>query len=440
MEVFMASYGRHRGVDLTRPIEFTHDVTWCDNHTTQGSFDSAEKVGLVDGDLWSCDDVVTDRYRERIARGEIINNPFRLRKVKRSLTNLSSYGWSKKTSCSGATIVKSLEGDVMQAILRPSHGFTLPRYPGTSLIAETQAWANVASPDVLGGENMRDLEQTWRLLRHPLEGFHNLLHKVRNTNKFGAQTKALGEFMSDYWLQYRYGAVPLMHDLQNGFRAAYIPQFSDRLTARGSASLPPFTDSWTEYPSSSGNFSNAVVEASYSHEGYYRAYVLYKHWFSTSDKFGLSFHNLPATLWEILPYSFVVDWFLNVGDFIAACTPKAGVDVLASGVTYHGHSIENVDASCDCTGSDTGYNFWGTSGYTYTEDNKLVKRTPLARRGLSFRLNDLTFSKSKNWLHFADGVALAGQFLMRRPKDKPPRVVHGRPWTRGYGPWKGGII
>jgi len=34
--------------------------------------------------------------------------------------------------------------------------------------------------------------------------------------------------------------------------------------------------------------------------------------------------------WELIPYSFVVDWFVNIGDFIGAMSPSLGWTQLGS--------------------------------------------------------------------------------------------------------------
>jgi hypothetical protein len=50
--------------------------------------------------------------------------------------------------------------------------------------------------------------------------------------------------------------------------------------------------------------------------------------------------QLAESLWELIPFSFIVDWFANVGDTIAALTPDAGVKQRASWVTVR----ENITA------------------------------------------------------------------------------------------------
>lgn len=39
------------------------------------------------------------------------------------------------------------------------------------------------------------------------------------------------------------------------------------------------------------------------------------------------------TVWDLTPYSFILDWFINMGDIISAHAPVPGVKALASWVT-----------------------------------------------------------------------------------------------------------
>jgi hypothetical protein len=51
-------------------------------------------------------------------------------------------------------------------------------------------------------------------------------------------------------------------------------------------------------------------------------------------------------IWELVPFSFIVDWFFNVGETLAAFTPNYGIESLASWYTvvdtaYQRHSRFN---------------------------------------------------------------------------------------------------
>jgi hypothetical protein len=51
------------------------------------------------------------------------------------------------------------------------------------------------------------------------------------------------------------------------------------------------------------------------------------------NNIGFSGKNLLTLPWELIPYSFVVDWFANIGDFVGAITPSLGVKQLGTAAT-----------------------------------------------------------------------------------------------------------
>jgi hypothetical protein len=69
---------------------------------------------------------------------------------------------------------------------------------------------------------------------------------------------------------------------------------------------------------------------------------------STSQLLGVD--KLVETAWDLIPFSFIIDWFTNVGDTLSAWTPTYGFNALASWVvvediTTQKTQLAGVDAS-----------------------------------------------------------------------------------------------
>lgn len=59
----------------------------------------------------------------------------------------------------------------------------------------------------------------------------------------------------------------------------------------------------------------------------------------------LGFVNPLSVVWEAVPFSFVVDWFVNVGDVLGACTDFAGCEITRPFVTSHFTSVNDDTVS-----------------------------------------------------------------------------------------------
>lgn len=140
------------------------------------------------------------------------------------------------------------------------------------------------------------------------------------------------------WLEYRYGWSPMVYDIVDTLKATYAEDLRlsraprPFLTCHGKAQ-----DKWS---------SSAVVTSSLGGIGsvgtrqvdyglIVRGYILYRcnagRLVQRLNDFGL--FDVPRAIWELVPLSFVVDWFVPVGDYLGAIQPKVGVEILASGNT-----------------------------------------------------------------------------------------------------------
>jgi hypothetical protein len=186
----------------------------------------------------------------------------------------------------------------------------------------TRARANVKDPSVQGLAFLGEIQKTLALLRNPLASIQVLLKKY---NRSGA---GVANAASSQSLAILFGLLPLMHDIE-GIVEALQRQVQERETARASAS-DEFTSLATGQVITGGNLMNVTTHESVT----VRAGSLYEFsGRSILDSLGLTLSNLPAAIWELTPWSFVVDWFTNVGKVISALQASASNEFLAEWVT-----------------------------------------------------------------------------------------------------------
>lgn len=289
--------------------------------------------GLEEGEYEEMVDRVVPRFRERVASGEIINNSMTKRKMSYSFIP-SDYIYHRVSDGYETTFSPWTGVWSANRCGRPKHQDVAVDLSRLRVLAGTSARAGVQEPTWQSGEFLAEVSRTATILVDPIKSFQKLLRRVHRDawHKKGKlrQGANLSEYLADNWLYYRYGVRPVVQDIDAAGQAvanklADLSTLS-RLTSRGYAE-----DSDTvEFSHNHGE--GHVREGTTTVVAKVRAGILYEQ-LQRPSEFGLTWRELPVTAWNLLPYSFVVDWFVNVGEFIQAIRPFWGVTVLASWTT-----------------------------------------------------------------------------------------------------------
>lgn len=177
------------------------------------------------------------------------------------------------------------------------------------------------------GMMLAELGETLGLLVSPFRALARLLKKVKKSgSSSGKSLRKAADSLSNWWLQYRYGVIPLISDIESIMEefAKKVHMFnmhirSRRGTVQDSTETKVIsTDgdggiSWeTERVVKVDVVSTSIIYFKMTLEGI-ASYMSY---------WGVSPSQLPALAWELIPYSFVADWFVNVGDWLRAISPN----------------------------------------------------------------------------------------------------------------------
>jgi hypothetical protein len=214
------------------------------------------------------------------------------------------------------------------AQLSKQSALSQPDISAADSAAATQAWANTSnhSADIL--QDIAEIEQTFRLLRNPLQTGHAFIDKItsknarRLTNKsgqsvFGTAADAYS-YASSMWLQYRYGVRPLISSISGILKELQKTQRPVRNTSRGKYTLHASnTSQGTLTYNASKNTYQTTVSDSYD----VSCGIVIDEVIDIAQALGVDASGMLSLPWELVPYSFVADWFINVGAFLRAVIP-----------------------------------------------------------------------------------------------------------------------
>lgn len=136
-----------------------------------------------------------------------------------------------------------------------------------------------------------------------------------------ASANGITDMATARWLEYRYAILPVVYDLEAGFET-----FIDGIKTQNDSEQP-----WLVYA-----YGKQVHRYNHNQIDYYNTYISEglanykcKLWAKVDNvelagtaQVGLS---LTQAVWEIIPFSFVLDWAVGIGDFLEALDATRGL-------------------------------------------------------------------------------------------------------------------
>ena len=348
-------------------------------------------------------DIVTEDFRAKCIKGEIVNNPFYnvYFTLNQQPTVVVGSGVCSKSDSYEKGFLESLDFPLGG---RPGVDFGLQLLADTVLApftseadgASAQAWANVNVSEAAALASLGELPETVTFLIDVLKAIAQLTLAAkqgdwRKVLKAARKAGTTVDGVGNIWLAYRYAVRPLFFEYQQIMAAlSKTVRTGIRQTARGSSklSLEPKSEpfdreiiskgiGWTDSTRVSGKIErsyNLISRAGVLFEIERDINAMLAVW-GLDDPFG--------AMWELIPCSFIADWIINIGDVLNAATSNPGLTARASWVTQSIHYHQSVVVDRCYT---TGYNCNMSKGRVATQlgnlqmDIIVKRRVPLAER------------------------------------------------------------
>lgn len=254
-----------------------------------------------------------------------------------------------------------------------------PPAPGTDLHQKTDTEALLRAikdarskqTHFRGGNFLAELRDTLRGIRNPAKGFRGLLDTYhRNARKNARRAagrravpttqadfarlerdapksaQAVQRALSDTWLEHNFGWAPLISDTVDSYQALR------RLAARvplarffGQSSnedAPTYASGNRNHDAFTINFTGRT-QSTYDCR-YYGAVKVQTECASGAaiEEFGVRARDFVPAVWEAIPYSFLIDYFTNIGDVLEAASFPTS-DLAWGARTFRNHSIRSSE-------------------------------------------------------------------------------------------------
>lgn len=317
-----------------------------------------------------------------IVRSEIVHNPIvdgwrrpsaysfdksETRQVKGHIDGQFLFGWSNNPK-GGARL--RIDGALFSVV--GSTRFTAPSQNEISAI-RTRALNQAKNQKLDFAMAIATRKQTAGMLGQMAGTLATAYGQARRRN-FAAAAKTLGiqnnvrqgtKSVSSGWLQLQFGWRPLMNDIYGAYQTLVspIPEEGKLVVVRVSNR----DSTATSVDSSYSPWGSGYVTGHYRLDETHTRDVKASYWYKI-DEAGLYSINQTGLIdpmvvaWDLVPFSFVVDWLLPVGNFLRACTADVGLQYLGGSMTYFEKSTVKITSTRATTPSVVQGNYRDNKG------------------------------------------------------------------------------
>ncbi len=253
-----------------------------------------------------------------------------------------------------------------------------------------------------------ELRKTIKLLKAPFKELAQLIDKfVDKLLQFlkrnplvllGEIVKDVADWISNEWLKFHLAITPLLMDVENILRilrdlvgqSEYKRAFEEMELNYGDSvsnwvSAGALVDPWfgTNFPIYTRGSSTTKVSLQ---AAAFATATIRSDERKLQEKLGFTLRNLPTAIWELIPFSFVVDYFFNVGDFLNSLNFSAG----DYNYTWYGiRSETEISRQMKVCYPNSTNQLQGSCGSINISSHILERRTPIESNVLAGITSDL---------------------------------------------------
>lgn len=199
------------------------------------------------------------------------------------------------------------------------------------------------------GESLRMLRGAGKSLFKGQFQLLDALKKGRKKMGRSPTSAQLRKYVADSWLEHSFGWAPLISDAKSAAKgisrlANGMPEHKIVTAKAGRQKTIAGTK---------GSYSAGDVTVNYFTLDTSETSVIYRACVGCSpptfggalDTFGISWDQVVPTVWELIPYSFLVDYFTNIGNIISAASAnRANVKWIVKNTSFFTSRVRTIDS------------------------------------------------------------------------------------------------
>jgi hypothetical protein len=255
-----------------------------------------------------------------------------------------------------------------------------------------------------------ELRESLQLIRHPARSLRNAVSAYLTDLKKGSRYKrsARLSFVRDTWLEWSFGVQPLISDIDSGIQAFYGSSLVRPIfqMVRGQGEAEDLVSRIPQFEALSfGTLKWIREERLHVKAKHYGVYRSVGNGVDNLHRAGFSPSEFVPTLWELIPYSFLVDYFTNIGKVLESWSYRKNELGWCSQGTATEEIVESTDVGFSMPSDPSVlYDWSGFAGY-FRSLVRSVHREP----NIGTPTVTLDLKVPGNWTQWVNIAALSKQ-------------------------------